>query len=574
MSNPLVSSEPLLLDHAIERLRALGYPVPDPPAPEDIAGTLETLQADFGLPVTGEPDAETWVVLLSSTPRPSSPLSFGGEPVPEPPPEPSLTPGEPGPLLDEVQLRLRALGHETGGEDVFGPRTQAALAAFQHSRYLEADGLLDADTLFALRHATREAGPLFFYAPPEALEDQSGPLVFGLASREVAGTGGYVYRQYEDGAVEIAASPQGALTGRTLRQGAAWRAIVAEIGPFPTGMPRILQAGSKGEGVRALQRRLNALGFGPLAADGEFGQATATALRRFQAAAGLPVTGVQDAATEARLADPWPTLRSGDTGAEVRLCQERLRALGFRVTMVDGEYGPETEAAVRAFQQRHSLPGTGAIDAITRGHILGAEAVGLPDALVLAERERLRGLVAESVAALPADAQGKVQAVLEEAVRWFGLREIPQGSNGGPEIGPITADFVRPGEDLPPWCALAVSHWLKVGLGAASWAETPLGFRNASALAFGRWGEQKGRLLAASGPAPAGSIFVMYRAGSGSDAADKRAASAAKWDGKGHTGLVLQDLGDAVLTIDGNVSDRCWTARRLKSSLLGFVRWW
>ena len=52
---------------------------------------------------------------------------------------------------------------------------------------------------------------------------------------------------------------------------------------------------------------------------------------------------------------------------------------------------------------------------------------------------------------------------------------------------------------------------------------------------------------------------MMYRAGSGSDAAGGRSASLKKWEGPGHTGIVIADLGDRVLTIEGNVGDRVWT---------------
>lgn len=574
MSALLDATDPPLSSLLEQRLRALGYPLPDPAPPAEITQALTALQRDQGLPLTGEADPETWAALLSVAPRPDGLISFSVEPPLEPAEPTDLAPGASGALLDELQLRLRALGLETGFEEAFGALTQAALAAFQERVLLNPDGRPDEDTLVALRGATRAVGPLFCFAPEEALRDQGGPLVFGQDSRDVEGTGGYAYRQFDDGAVQILRSPQGGVSARVLRQGAAWRAITAEIGPFPLRASPAERLGSAGEPALALQRRLNALGFGPLSEDGRIGPATRAALRRFQAAARLDATGDVDAATEARLQDPWPPLQPGDRGAEVRLCQERLRALGLAITALDGDYGPELSAAVSAFQADQKLPVTGIIDATTRGHILGAQAVGVPDPTLEAERARLTALFTEGAALLPAEARPRVLAVLQEAVRWFGLREIPKGSNGGPEIGPITADFVRPGEALPPWCALAVSHWLKQGLGAASWADTPLGFRNASALAFGRWGEKHARLLPPEGPAPAGSIFVMYRDGSGSDAAGQRGSGAAKWDGTGHTGLVLADLGDRVLSLDGNVSDRCWTATRPKSRLLGYVGWW
>lgn len=566
-----MSSEvsPALLILARDRLAALGYGAAEPDL-ADLTPLVRALQADFNVDEDGELGPETWAALLS-TERDVGPMAFGLDE--EAPPDETLPPGGTGPLVDEVRLRLRALGAEIPTEPDNGPLLQAAIRAFQERLFLATTGGVDADTLWALRAETAEVGPLFAFATAAELEDQSGgPLAFGLASREVDGDGGYVYRQYDDGSLEIVRTPKGGVPPRLLTEGAAWRAITAEIGPYPAE-----SKGATGSGpvaARDLQARLNELGFGPLAEDGKLGPGSAAAIRRFQTAAGIQQTGVADPATLAKLDDPWPILRLGASGEEVKRIQERLIALGHGPLVASGAYDEATAAAVRKLQRVENLPDTGELDAISRGHLLGAQTVDVPDATVQAERDRLLGLAEAGVAHLEEPAKSRVLAVLREAVRWFGLREIPKGSNGGPQIGPITAGFVKEGAALPPWCALAVSHWLKTGLGAASWAETPVGFRNASALAFGAWGEKKGRLLPASGPAPSGSIMVMYRQGSGSDAAGGRAAGQPRWEGTGHTGLVIADLGDKVLTLDGNVSDRCWTATRPRSVIIGYVTWW
>jgi N-acetylmuramoyl-L-alanine amidase len=48
-------------------------------------------------------------------------------------------------------------------------------------------------------------------------------------------------------------------------------------------------------------------------------------------------------------------LRSGDRSPEVADVQARLRALGYEVADEDGAFGPATERAVRAFQQRRGI---------------------------------------------------------------------------------------------------------------------------------------------------------------------------------------------------------------------------
>jgi peptidoglycan hydrolase-like protein with peptidoglycan-binding domain len=51
---------------------------------------------------------------------------------------------------------------------------------------------------------------------------------------------------------------------------------------------------------------------------------------------------------------PWPLVRKGDQGHPVPSLQYLLRARGHSVA-VDGIFGPQTDAAVRAFQQQKGL---------------------------------------------------------------------------------------------------------------------------------------------------------------------------------------------------------------------------
>jgi peptidoglycan hydrolase-like protein with peptidoglycan-binding domain len=51
---------------------------------------------------------------------------------------------------------------------------------------------------------------------------------------------------------------------------------------------------------------------------------------------------------------PWPLVREGDKAHPVPSLQYHLRARGHNVT-VDGDFGPKTAAAVRAFQKARKL---------------------------------------------------------------------------------------------------------------------------------------------------------------------------------------------------------------------------
>jgi peptidoglycan hydrolase-like protein with peptidoglycan-binding domain len=60
-----------------------------------------------------------------------------------------------------------------------------------------------------------------------------------------------------------------------------------------------------------------------------------------------------------------PTLREGSSGQAVRELQEALKEIGHDPGSVDGQFGPQVEAAVRAFQQERGIPADGVVGPIT-----------------------------------------------------------------------------------------------------------------------------------------------------------------------------------------------------------------
>ena len=58
---------------------------------------------------------------------------------------------------------------------------------------------------------------------------------------------------------------------------------------------------------------------------------------------------------------PWPVVATGHNGHPVRTLQFLLRARGHTVT-VDGIFGPQTDAAVKAFQMSKGLAANGTMD--------------------------------------------------------------------------------------------------------------------------------------------------------------------------------------------------------------------
>jgi peptidoglycan hydrolase-like protein with peptidoglycan-binding domain len=210
--------------------------------------------------------------------------------------------GNSGPYVRRLQEKLASLGYFTGTADgVFGQDTLNAVRNFQYAHALTADGVVGTKTWVSLG----------YYA--DGPSTQSGTLL------------------------ETIIKP-------TLRRG--------DIGAF----------------VKELQQKLISFGYLNGAADGVFGAATASALRQFQSANGLSADGVIGKNTWAVLDNysvgvptsiEFPKLRSGDSGNYVIELQQRLTALGFYKGVIDGKYGPATEAAVRKFQVAYGLGADG-----------------------------------------------------------------------------------------------------------------------------------------------------------------------------------------------------------------------
>ena len=78
----------------------------------------------------------------------------------------TLTLGDRGKEVTDVQQRLHALGYELGNEGLdgfLGPRSQLALRAFQQERGLLADGVLGANTWRELVEAGYALGDRLLY---------------------------------------------------------------------------------------------------------------------------------------------------------------------------------------------------------------------------------------------------------------------------------------------------------------------------------------------------------------------------------------------------------------------------
>ena len=141
-----------------------------------------------------------------------------------------------------------------------------------------------------------------------------------------------------------------------------------------SGYPLLVQ-GATGADVSLAQRVIG------VAADGKFGAATAAALGTWQSKHGVPASKKLDNPTWATMvylklvparANPLSaytgtTLQRGSSGSAVKALQKALGKL-----VVDGSYGPATEARVKAYQKSKGLPATGVVDRKLWAALMGA----------------------------------------------------------------------------------------------------------------------------------------------------------------------------------------------------------
>jgi putative peptidoglycan binding protein/penicillin-insensitive murein endopeptidase len=119
--------------------------------------------------------------------------------------------------------------------------------------------------------------------------------------------------------------------------------------------------GNRGVDVTAIQYLLTQQGQ-QVEPTGVFESTTDSAVRAFQTKAGLPSTGVVDAATWEALA---PRLEQGATGAAVNALQTELAAKLRKDVPVTGQFDAATTEAVRTFQDHAGIGVDGIVGAAT-----------------------------------------------------------------------------------------------------------------------------------------------------------------------------------------------------------------
>ena len=148
------------------------------------------------------------------------------------------------------------------------------------------------------------------------------------------------------------------------------QAVAATGGPATTTEHAIsISSESQGRQVELVQQALG------IAVDGVYGPQTEAAVRSFQAAHGLTVDGIVGPETSAAMRSGTRAVAASTTGvrsdavditAEGEGSGNSVSRLQYALHLpTDGDFGPETEAAVRRLQARHGLTVDGVVGPAT-----------------------------------------------------------------------------------------------------------------------------------------------------------------------------------------------------------------
>lgn len=305
--------DPLAIDPATAQPLPTAAPIQATPTPAPTPAPTQTADS-------GQTGWEDWGNLSDIQPSNIQQPPGQVEPSPTPPPAsgwqtsttdynagyPVLKLGSSGSDVYDMQERLKELGYYSGTLDgKFASGTQSAVIAFQTRHGLTADGIA------------------------------------------------------------------GRATQDKLYSSSAAAATISATTTSTTSASTLLKVGSQGTSVRKLQVRLAELGYYNGGADGIYGTSTENAVKAFQRNNGLSADGqageltqkkaYASTATAARkpvaTADPNAvrTLQFGMEGSDVYSMQQRLIALRYLNGVADGVFGPETLAALLAFQKNNNL---------------------------------------------------------------------------------------------------------------------------------------------------------------------------------------------------------------------------
>ncbi len=370
---------------------------------------VKGFQGRNGLTADGIAGAATLRILYSSNAVPNKTASSGssgnsgGGSKPNPTKAPAnsytngrtdiyLDMGDTGSQVKTLQNRLIVLGYLSGTADgVFAETTEAAVMAFQKRNSIYADGVAGPTTLTKLysSSAKKASGVVANLGSLKAGMNGSSVRALQTQLKKLGYYTGSVDGDYGEGtsAAVIAFQRDNGLTVDGIAGKSTLNAIYGATGsgsggggsssgssgsktnPSRYGVSASSNgyktissnSGSSSSNVKALQSALSSTGYYSGSSDGEYGSGTEAAVKAFQKARGLRVTGMAGPSTQRLLyggtseSGSYSKLDIGSSGSAVKRLQYALYELKYYDGDITGKYDETTKNAVYLFQQVNGL---------------------------------------------------------------------------------------------------------------------------------------------------------------------------------------------------------------------------
>ena len=326
---------------------------------------VQDFQREKGLSVTGKADGATINALETAS-------STQSESKNSPSSSSDISVGMRGSAVTDLQTKLKAKGYYTYHVDgIFGQITKKAVQDFQKAAGLSQTGVADSQTIAALSKSDEAAKP----SVSGLTIGSRGSSVTNL--QQMLKDRGY-YGYNVDGIF-------GSITQKAVKEfqsivglpttGVADDKTIDALKTRSNQTTTVLKVGSNGSAVTDLQNKLKKAGTFHVEATGYFGPVTEKAVKDFQKAKKLQVTGTAtketmdalDGSTDKVVTSPstgedhGDLLKKGSTGSLVTELQSKLKAIGLYSGPLDGDFGNGTEQAVRSFQSRNKLTVDGVV---------------------------------------------------------------------------------------------------------------------------------------------------------------------------------------------------------------------
>src|SRR5690625_3457265 len=268
-----------------------------------------------------------------------------------------LQKGERNDVVIPYKKKLNNLGY--GGlalSDKFGSHTELRIEEFQKDHGLPVSGILEDNTQEKINEVYNvnpeyKSNPIYQEGDraPEIAELKRNLNRLGFDGLAIADLyGSFTTKRVKEFQEYYGLEATGNANLETLDK-------IADILNSP------LQKGERNDAVIPFKEKLNRLGYGGIALSDKFGSHTEKRVEEFQNDHGLPVSGILEKNTQAKINEVYSShiYQEGDRAPEIAELKRNLNRLGFDGLAIADLYGSFTTKRVREFQEYYGLEATG-----------------------------------------------------------------------------------------------------------------------------------------------------------------------------------------------------------------------